>query len=87
LWVQSRRARKVYDSEPFPQTDHLKVPKKHLISSSKLVYPLYSASALYAVHRSTNVFGALNVTRAFLPYMREKGSGTVIFMGSLGGWK
>lgn len=36
---------------------------------------------------NTNVFGALNVTRAFLPYMREKKTGTVIFMGSIGGWR
>ncbi|KIM42597.1 hypothetical protein M413DRAFT_444303 [Hebeloma cylindrosporum] len=36
---------------------------------------------------NTNVFGALNVTRAFLPYMRGKRTGTVIFLGSLGGWK
>ncbi|KAH9483332.1 Oxidoreductase BOA17 [Psilocybe cubensis] len=36
---------------------------------------------------NTNVFGALNVSRAFLPYMREKRTGTVLFIGSLGGWK
>ncbi|KAF8805492.1 NAD(P)-binding protein [Phlegmacium glaucopus] len=36
---------------------------------------------------NTNVFGALNVTRAFLPYMREKRTGTVIFIGSLWGWR
>ncbi|KAF8148854.1 hypothetical protein B0H34DRAFT_735591 [Crassisporium funariophilum] len=36
---------------------------------------------------NTNVFGALNVSRAFLPYMRAKKTGTVIFLGSLGGWK
>ncbi|KAF9445505.1 NAD(P)-binding protein [Macrolepiota fuliginosa MF-IS2] len=36
---------------------------------------------------NTNVFGALNVTRAFLPYMRERKIGTVIFMGSIGGWR
>jgi len=35
----------------------------------------------------TNVFGALNVSRAFLPYMREKKSGTIVFLGSLGGWR
>ncbi|CAA7269832.1 unnamed protein product [Cyclocybe aegerita] len=36
---------------------------------------------------NTNVFGALNVTRAFLPYMREKKTGTVVFIGSIGGWR
>ncbi|KAF9482962.1 NAD(P)-binding protein [Pholiota conissans] len=35
---------------------------------------------------NTNVFGGLNVARAFLPYMREKRSGTVIWIGSIGGW-
>jgi len=35
---------------------------------------------------NTNVFGALNVTRAFLPYMRERKSGTVIWIGSIVGW-
>ncbi|KAJ2921724.1 hypothetical protein H1R20_g15370, partial [Candolleomyces eurysporus] len=36
---------------------------------------------------NTNVFGALNVARAILPYMREKKSGTIIWMGSVGGWQ
>ncbi|KAK1221367.1 hypothetical protein PQX77_015836 [Marasmius sp. AFHP31] len=36
---------------------------------------------------NTNVFGALNVSRAFLPYMRERKTGTVVFVGSLGGWR
>ncbi|KAG6815785.1 hypothetical protein H0H87_011378 [Tephrocybe sp. NHM501043] len=36
---------------------------------------------------NTNVFGALNVSRAFLPYMRQRKTGTIIFIGSLGGWR
>ncbi|ESK94777.1 serine 3-dehydrogenase [Moniliophthora roreri MCA 2997] len=36
---------------------------------------------------NTNVFGAINVTRAFLPYMRERKTGTIIFSGSVGGWR
>ncbi|KAF8956242.1 short chain dehydrogenase [Flammula alnicola] len=35
---------------------------------------------------NTNVFGALNVARAFLPYMREKRTGTIIWLGSIAGW-
>ncbi|KAG8884686.1 hypothetical protein FRB98_002253 [Tulasnella sp. 332] len=36
---------------------------------------------------STNVFGSLNVSRAFLPEMRQRKSGTIIFIGSIGGWR
>ncbi|KAJ3523757.1 hypothetical protein NMY22_g11300 [Coprinellus aureogranulatus] len=36
---------------------------------------------------NTNLFGALNVTRAFLPYMRTKKTGIVMWMGSIGGWQ
>ncbi|KAI0040860.1 NAD(P)-binding protein [Auriscalpium vulgare] len=36
---------------------------------------------------NTNVFGALNVARAFLPYMRPRRTGTVIWFGSLAGWR
>lgn len=36
---------------------------------------------------NTNVFGALNVSRAFLPYMRERKTGTIVWFGSLGGWR
>ncbi|CAM3463156.1 oxidoreductase [Bordetella sputigena] len=35
----------------------------------------------------TNVFGLLNVTRAILPYMREKKAGHVINISSIGGYR
>ncbi|KAK0484441.1 hypothetical protein IW261DRAFT_1359496 [Armillaria novae-zelandiae] len=37
--------------------------------------------------RSTNAFGALNVTRAFLPHMRARRTGTFVWLGSIGGWR
>ncbi|KZT29577.1 short chain dehydrogenase [Neolentinus lepideus HHB14362 ss-1] len=35
---------------------------------------------------NANLFGPLNVSRAFLPYMRERRSGTVAWIGSIGGY-
>jgi NAD(P)-dependent dehydrogenase (short-subunit alcohol dehydrogenase family) len=35
----------------------------------------------------TNVFGLLNVTRAILPYMREKKAGHIINISSIGGYR
>ncbi|KAI0113079.1 NAD(P)-binding protein [Daldinia grandis] len=34
----------------------------------------------------TNVFGAFKVTRAVLPYLRERRSGIMVFITSLSGW-
>ncbi|KAK0447192.1 hypothetical protein EV421DRAFT_1789303 [Armillaria borealis] len=36
---------------------------------------------------NTNVFGALNVTRAFLPHMRARRTGTFVWLGSIGAWR
>ncbi|KAF8518134.1 short-chain oxidoreductase [Hysterangium stoloniferum] len=35
----------------------------------------------------TNLYGPINVTNAFLPYMRERQSGTIVFVGSRSGWR
>jgi NADP-dependent 3-hydroxy acid dehydrogenase YdfG len=35
----------------------------------------------------TNFHGPLNITRAILPKLRAKGTGTLVFMGSQAGWQ
>ncbi|KAJ5096111.1 hypothetical protein NUU61_005467 [Penicillium alfredii] len=35
---------------------------------------------------NTNVFGTLNTTRSFLPHLRSKKAGTIVFIGSMVAW-
>lgn len=45
-----------------------------------------TAEEVERVYR-TNVFGLLNVTRAVLPYMRERRSGRILNISSIGGYR
>jgi len=36
---------------------------------------------------NTNLFGGLNIARAVLPHMRARKSGTVVWVGSIAGWR
>ncbi|OBZ65286.1 hypothetical protein A0H81_14701 [Grifola frondosa] len=54
-------------------------------------YAIISAIEEYTQEESlqqfnTNFFGGLNIARAFLPYMRERKSGTILWIGSVAGW-
>ena len=35
----------------------------------------------------TNLFGAMNLTRVLLPSFRHKKAGTIVWVGSCGGWQ
>ncbi|TFK96573.1 hypothetical protein BDV98DRAFT_614345 [Pterulicium gracile] len=45
-----------------------------------------SGSAAFKKQYDTNVFGLIDVTTAFLPYMRERKSGIFVQMGSRSAW-
>ncbi|KAI0768358.1 short chain dehydrogenase [Irpex lacteus] len=44
------------------------------------------ASTPEKTSRNSNVFAPLNINRAFLPYMRARNSGWIIWIGSQAGW-
>ncbi|KAI0768379.1 hypothetical protein BC629DRAFT_1442423 [Irpex lacteus] len=39
-----------------------------------------------AAQFNTNVFAPININRAFLPYLREQKTGTIVWIGSVAGW-
>ncbi|KAI0686880.1 hypothetical protein BC835DRAFT_1378069 [Cytidiella melzeri] len=45
-----------------------------------------AGSAGFIKQFQTNFFGTINITNAFLPYMRAANSGTVVFIGSRSAW-
>lgn len=36
---------------------------------------------------NTNLFGPMNMTKAILPYFRQKKQGKLVFVGSVNGWQ
>lgn len=55
-------------------------------TSGFLANPKHSGPEVFKIF-NTNVFGPLKVIRAVLPHMRERKSGVVANMGSVGGWR
>ncbi|KIP07376.1 hypothetical protein PHLGIDRAFT_118145 [Phlebiopsis gigantea 11061_1 CR5-6] len=46
-----------------------------------------AGAAGYQKAFATNLFGAINVTNAFIPYMRDAKSGTIVLVGSRHAWR
>lgn len=57
------------------------------ISGAILLTILIYRSEQLRKQYDVNTFGLVDVTNAFLPYMRSRGSGTVVLMGSRSSWR
>lgn len=53
----------------------------------RALYPTFTSPEQTYEQFNTNVFGCLNVARAFLPYMRPRKTGTIVWIGSIGGYR
>ena len=58
-----------------------------LLTSTDFPVPILPSPEQTYEQFNTNVFGGLNVARAFLPYMRPRKTGTVVWIGSIGGYR
>lgn len=56
------------------------------VSSSDLKSIPLSSHDQWFKQFNTNVFGTLNTTRSFLPHMRRRKSGVIVFIGSMVAW-
>ena len=49
--------------------------------------PFLSSADGMRIQFEMNLFGLVNITNAFLPYMRDRREGTVVIIGSRSGWR
>ena len=70
-WDQSRRYRKC----AMDITTYFEPLLTHVISHERWVSQM-----------NTNLFGPMNMSRAILPYFRQKKEGKLVFIGSVNGW-
>jgi NAD(P)-dependent dehydrogenase (short-subunit alcohol dehydrogenase family) len=61
-------------------------PADSLNCASRLTDLLGCSYEDFLAQFETNVFGVIKVTRALLPHLRNRRSGTLVFMGSRSGW-